>query len=113
MGVTAGPHSRSMTMQDEPWLLCAMEIGGLVGFVSFALAASAAIWLRRRRRAQEKERPPQTTNLLRPPGYSLQQRLETLNDNWYDSALQLMLFGGLSGACVARSEEHTSELQSR
>jgi membrane protein implicated in regulation of membrane protease activity len=90
-----------MTMQDEPWLLWRMEIGGLVGFVSFALAASAAIWLRRRRRAQEKERPPQTTNLLRPPGYSLQQRLETLNDNWYDSALQLMLFGGLSGACVA------------
>src|ERR1043166_5974231 len=92
MGVTAGPHSRSMTMQDEPWLLWRMEIGGLVGFVSFALAASAAIWLRRPRR---------NPNLLRPPGYLLQQRLETLNDNWYDSALQLMLFGGLSGACVA------------
>src|SRR5213593_1664441 len=89
-----------MTTQEECGMLWKMMAGALLGFLTFALVFFGAVWRTRRRRQQQKERPPQTANLLRPAGYSLQQRIEELNFKRDDTALQLMFCGALFGACI-------------
>lgn len=58
------------------------------GFIP-ALILLAAISIDRWRRKRRGERHPLSKNLLRPPGYSLQRKLEDLNDNfngWFAGA---------------------------
>jgi hypothetical protein len=54
-----------------------------------ALILLAAVSFERWRRKRKGERPPLSEKLLRPPGYSLQLKLEDLNDafmTWFMAA---------------------------
>jgi hypothetical protein len=69
----------------------ALVSGGLVAWVS----------LKKWRRKVKKERPPIEEMLLRPPGYSLQERLEDYRMNCMEYLIRAMLFGALLTALIA------------
>jgi hypothetical protein len=106
-----------MWLPQIPYLLA----GEIIGILLVVLVASAAIRLRKRRRDQREERPPQRTKLLRPPGYSLQQRSQDLVEKAHDSAQLIVLSGIVLGVAlisfvqisfiIARHHDEISEHQ--
>ncbi|MCP5523257.1 MAG: hypothetical protein H7A46_17110 [Verrucomicrobiales bacterium] len=75
-------------------------IGALSGVVVAFAVAVLLLWLERRKRKARNERPPQTCKLLRPPGYSLMQKLDDLNDRLDLPLLELLGAGACCGVLV-------------
>lgn len=68
--------------------------------IPMALVASLVVW-RKRWEHSQKRRSPLTTDLLRPPGFGLQKRIEELSDDisshlFSVGLVPLMLFGAYS-----------------
>jgi hypothetical protein len=61
-----------------------------------ALILLAAVSLERWRRKRRGERQPLSEKLLRPPGYSLQRKLEDLNDRFMTRFMAAFLFSSLA-----------------
>lgn len=68
-----------------------------LGIVGPLVSAALLVWRRRRTRALR--RSPLTADLLRPPGHSLRQELDTLRDA-VDEHLLLLAIGPLAAYCV-------------
>lgn len=75
-------------------------IGGLGGVVVAFAICVLLLWLERRKRKARNERPPQTCKLLRPPGYTLMQKLEDLNDRLDFPMIQLLGSGAACGVLL-------------
>jgi len=89
-----------------------------LGAVLSGFSLWLVLWLNRRRRKLLDDRPPERSKLLRPPGYSLQQKLEALNDR-SDTLLALLIgcgtvlglfVGGLAGVIAAGTSVPIREL---
>jgi hypothetical protein len=74
------------------------QITGLVlGAVLVTVAFVILAWSNRRSRIARKERPPQTTKLLRPAGYSLHCWIDELNEKWNSAVIQSVAAGSVLG----------------
>ncbi len=75
--------------------------GILLGVSVVAAVFFGLAWQKRQRKAARNERPPQGSKLLRPAGYSLQSRIDDLNEKWTAAVTQTVMAGaflGLMGA---------------
>jgi hypothetical protein len=83
---------------------------GVAGVAVVSLTLFAILWWSRRRRDALRERPPEKTKLLRPAGYSLEQRLQDLSEKGDVLMLHLcvsgVLFGLGTGAFFLTKEPH-------
>jgi hypothetical protein len=78
------------------WLLWAVGAWA-VSITAFALVFDFMLRRERRWRAEQKERSPLPEKLLRPPGFSLQERISNLTDKLYEAALvQMFSVGGFA-----------------
>lgn len=69
----------------------------MLGAVLVAAAFVILAWSNRRSRIARKERPPQTTKLLRPAGYSLHCWIDDLNEKLNSAVLQSVAAGSVLG----------------
>lgn len=77
----------------------------LLGLLGGIGVTSLALWFAVRRdnrqRKERNERPPETSKLLRPPGFGLQQRLDQLGDEQHEAIFQLLLPTVILGILVS------------
>lgn len=83
--ITDGPAMLSAA-SGLPWQVYA---GWGIGLVLLCTSMWTLLWYERRRRTLVRARPPQESKLLRPPGHSLVQRIEDLNDRLYAPMAEL------------------------
>ena len=72
-------------------------IGLVLGAALVAAVFAIRTWFNRRSRIARRERPPQKKKLLRPPGYSLQCRIDEFTEKLNDSVLQAVAAGSVLG----------------
>lgn len=78
----------------DPWAVAGpVAVGGIL---SSLVILGLVLWQKRRRDRLGIE-PPIRTNLLRPPGHSLQLRLEELQEKWNDTLLGSVILGAALG----------------
>ena len=81
----------------SPWVLtCVVWLGFGFGF------AFPVLWLaihehREKRKREQTEAPPQSEKLLRPPGYSLGKKLDSLEENSLPKIVGAVVLGGVGG----------------
>lgn len=62
---------------------------------------STYAWLKRRHKAARNERPPQTTKILRPAGYSLSVRIDDLSEKFNSAIIESVMAGMALGFLLA------------
>lgn len=72
-------------------------VGLTAGLFLLFVAVGAVLWYEAWRRKSLQERPPQRCKLLRPPGFSLSERLERLNERSMWPMAQVAISGGFAG----------------
>jgi len=78
-----------------------MDSSSVAVYAGFLIPlAGFMIWFLVQKRRWHKEKPPQLEKLLRPPGHSLNLRMDTLEESIMNRLILIAAFGGLS-ACAA------------